>query len=157
MNAIGGHLRAVPATGYDPPPSLEEQAGRTAELCEQAAAVLTADPPPPKETLELAAQLADATRLLGQALRIGVIAAGAYEAGRLDERIHRRAARPQNRLTCAAAKLKSPRCAAPLPAPTIGGQRTPAAGTPGPWFPLHRGVPFSTARRTTGPSPRRST
>jgi hypothetical protein len=94
LNAIGGHLRAVPTTGYDPPPSLEEQAGRTAELCEQAAAVLTADPPPPKETLELAAQLADAARLLGQALRIGVIAAGAYEAGRLDERIHRRAARP---------------------------------------------------------------
>jgi hypothetical protein len=87
-------MHAVPAAGYGPPAELEETADRTAALAEQAAAFLATAPPPPEETLRLAAQLADAARLLGHALRAGTIAAAAYERGRLDERMHR-AARPQ--------------------------------------------------------------
>jgi hypothetical protein len=84
-------MHAVPVAGYGPPAGLENMAARTAELCEQAAAALAADPPPPRETLRLAAQLEAAALILGLALRAGTIAAAAYERGRIDERMHRAA------------------------------------------------------------------
>jgi hypothetical protein len=93
LDAIGNgnHLHAVPAAGYGPPAGLENMTARAAALCERAAAALDADPPPPRETLRLAAQLEAAALLLGLALRAGTIAAAAYERGRLDERMHRAA------------------------------------------------------------------